>query len=76
MFSQFIISLVAACKAFNKLSVYIDQFIAEWIMYDVTKIGDESDAKKEEYAVINAKFKASTTDVERRALLRILARLR
>lgn len=72
---QFIVSLVAACKAFNKLSEYIDDFMAEWVRYDVERIGGEADAKKEEFAALEQAMKRTTNDKERMALLRSIARI-
>lgn len=73
---QTIVALVAALKAFQKVSTYVDAFISEWVKYDIDKLDDVATAKKEEYEVLNAKFKAAETDTEQRVLLRILARLR
>lgn len=68
---QLIVGLVAACKAFNKLSVYIDMFIEKWVEYDIEKIGGEAEAKKQEFDALENSMKRTTNDTERLALLRI-----
>jgi hypothetical protein len=74
--SQFIVSLVAAIKAFNKLSQYVDDFISEWIKYDVAKIGGVAEAKKQEFDALESAMKRTANDTERLALLRALDRTR
>jgi hypothetical protein len=73
---EIIASFVAVCKTFNYLKELGELFVAEWIKYDITKIGDDAKAKQEEYEAINRAYKTSTSDSERRALLRTLSRLR
>lgn len=74
MVAEFIVAFVAAVKAFNQLSVYFNLLVAEWIKYDIDRIGGEAASKKEEFEVFNALLKKSTNDSERRVLLRSLNR--
>lgn len=74
--TAFFAGLVAFSKTFNTLSVYIDMFIAEWVKHDIDKIGGAAAAKKEEFEVFNAALKKTTSDSERRVLLRTLHGLR
>lgn len=74
--AQFIVSLVAALKAWNKFTEYVDMFISEWIKYDIKKIGDVAEAKKQEFDAIENAMKRTTNDTERLALLRTLDRVR
>lgn len=72
----FITSLVTVMKGAQALRDIGNLFYSEWLKYEIDQIGDDATFKKEEYAVINAKFKESKTDLERRVLLRALNRLR
>lgn len=72
----FITALVAACKTFNKLAEYIDLFRAEWVKYDIDRIGDAAIAKKQEFDALNEAMKRTTNDSERLALLRSIDRLK
>lgn len=72
----FIASLVSIAKGIESLRKLGDLFNAAWIKFDIDAIDGEANALKQEGEVINAKLEASTTDVERRSLLRTLNRLR
>jgi preprotein translocase subunit Sec63 len=68
--------IVAVFKGISALKALVDQFTILWLKYDLDKIGDAAKAKKEEYEAINRAYQSSTSDLERRALLRALNRLR
>jgi hypothetical protein len=73
---SFITSLVTFMKGVQAIKDIGDAFYLAWVKHDIDQIGGEAQAKQEEYEVLNAKFKASTTDIERRVLMRTLGRLR
>ena len=74
--TSFLAGVVAVFKGISALKDLLDQFYIQWIQYDIDKLEDSAHAKKEEYEAINRAYKLSTSDVDRRALLRSLSKLR
>lgn len=73
---SFLSGLVAVFKGISALKALTDQFIILWLKHDLDQIGDAAKAKQEQYEAINRAYKASTNDLDRRALLRTLSELR
>lgn len=69
-------AIVAVFKGIAALKSFGDQLYIAWTKYDIDQINNEAQSKKEEYEAINNAYKSSTSDIERRALLRSLGRLR
>lgn len=71
-----ITNLVAIFKGISSVKKMVELFLSEWIAYDIKKLENQAQQKIEEMEIINANLKNSKNDIERRALLRILNRLR
>ena len=72
----FITNIVAIAKGIESLRKLGDLFNLHWIKYDLDKIGDQAEAKKQEFDALNAAMKRTTNDIERLALLRSIDRLK
>jgi hypothetical protein len=71
-----ITNLVAISKGISSIKQLVELFLSEWIAYDIRKLENQAREKIEEMEVINENLKNSKNDIERRALLRTLSRLR
>jgi len=69
-------NIVVVFKGISSIVKMVELFLAEWIAYDIKKLDNKAESLKQELDVINAKLKESKNDLERRALLRTLSRLR
>lgn len=72
----FITNIVAIAKGIESLRKLGDLFNMYWIKYDLDKIGDQAEAKIQEFDALNAAMKRTTNDTERLALLRSIDRLK
>lgn len=73
---SFLSGVVAVFKGISALKTLGDQWTILWLKHDLDQIGSTTQAKKEQYEAINRAYKASTSDLDRRALLRTLSELR